>query len=69
MEEQNKKKNWIIKNLLGAVLFFVALAVVANILLAVFTHHNRVITVPDMTGLSLQEAQQGYAPTHEAAGL
>ena len=58
MEEQNKKKNWIIKNLLGAVLFFVALAVVANILLAVFTHHNRVITVPDMTGLSLQEAQR-----------
>ncbi len=58
MEEQNKNKNWIIKNLLGAVLFFVALAVVANILLGVFTHHNRVIAVPDMTGLSLDEAQQ-----------
>lgn len=58
MEEQNNKKGWIIKNLLGAVLFFVALAVVANILLGVFTHHNRVISVPDMIGLSLEEARQ-----------
>lgn len=58
MEEQNTNKNWIIRNLVGAVVFFIALAVVANILLAIFTHHNRVITVPDMTGLSLDEAQQ-----------
>lgn len=57
-EESNTKKSWIIKNLLGAVLFFVALAVVANILLAIFTHHNKVITVPDMTGMSLEEAGQ-----------
>ena len=58
MEEQNTNKNWIIRKLVGAVVFFIALAVVANILLAIFTHHNRVITVPDMTGLSLDEAQQ-----------
>ena len=58
MKGENIGKNWIVRNLLGAVLFFVLLAVVVNILLGVFTHHNRVITVPDMTGLSLEEAER-----------
>lgn len=58
MEEQNSNnKGWIIKNLAGAAFFFIAMAVVANILLGIFTHHNRTIIVPDLSGLSLEEAQ------------
>lgn len=57
-DKQNKKDNWIVRNLVGAVVFFIALAIVANILLAVFTHHNKVISVPDLTGLSIVEAQR-----------
>ena len=55
---KNNSKGWILRNILGAVLFFVLLAVVANILLGIFTHHGKVLTVPDMTGLSLEEAEQ-----------
>jgi beta-lactam-binding protein with PASTA domain len=55
-EKTNTKKFWVLKNLAGAVLFFIALAVVANVLLAVFTHHGKVIQVPDMVGLSVREA-------------
>lgn len=58
MEEQNsKRKGWVIRNLAGAVFFFIALAILANILLGIFTHHNKTITVPDMSGLSLADAQ------------
>ena len=55
-EKTNTNKFWVLKNLAGAVLFFVALAVVANVLLGIFTHHGKVIQVPDMIGLSVREA-------------
>ncbi len=55
-EKTNTNKFWVLKNLAGAVLFFVALAVVANVLLGIFTHHGKVIQVPDMVGLSVREA-------------
>ncbi|MBO6046102.1 MAG: PASTA domain-containing protein [Bacteroidales bacterium] len=55
-EKNNTSKFWILKNLAGALLFFVALAVVANVLLGIFTHHGKVIQVPDMVGLSVREA-------------
>ena len=57
-ENTDTKKFWVLKNLLGAALFFVALAVVASILLGIFTHHGKVITVPDMVGLSVREADR-----------
>jgi len=57
-ETNNTRKYWILKNLLGAVLFFVALAVVSNVLLGIFTHHGKVIEVPDMVGLSVRDAGQ-----------
>lgn len=47
---------WIIKNILGAALFFVALALIAHILLGIFTNHGKSIEVPDMYGLSVKEA-------------
>ena len=55
-EKTNTKKNWVLKNLLGAVAFFVGLAVAANVFMGLFTHHGKVLEVPDMTGLSLREA-------------
>ena len=57
-ETTNTKKFWFLKNIFGAVLFFVALALVANVLLGIFTHHGKVIEVPDMVGLSVREADR-----------
>ena len=57
-EKANTKKFWVLKNLLGAVLFFLALAVVANLLLGIFTHHGKVLEVPDMVGLSVRQADR-----------
>ena len=57
-EKTNTKKFWVLKNLLGAVAFFVGLAIVANVLLGLFTHHGKVLEVPDMTGLSVREADR-----------
>ena len=57
-EKANTKKFWVLKNLAGAALFFVALAVVANLLLGIFTHHGKVQEVPDLVGLSVRQADR-----------
>lgn len=57
-EKNNTKRFWVLKNLLGAALFFVVLAVAANLLLGIFTHHGKVIEVPDMVGLSVRQADR-----------
>ena len=63
MEESEDKKTqseslgkWILKNLLGAVVFFVILLIGAQIILKVMTHHGQTIEVPDLTSLSVNEA-------------
>lgn len=58
-EEQNKFSGygWIVKNILLAILFFVVLAFVANLILGFFTHHGKTIEVPDMYGMSVSDAQ------------
>lgn len=48
--------NWIVKNLLKALLLVVFLVVVTSILLGVFTQHSKIITVPDLKDLPAQEA-------------
>lgn len=48
---------WIARNLIGAVVFFAALVIIASVLLGVFTRHGRIIEVPDMTNISVAEAQ------------
>ena len=55
-DNTDTKKYWVLKNLAGAVVFFVALALAANVLLGIFTHHGKVIEVPDLVGLSVREA-------------
>lgn len=48
--------NWIVRNLILAVLFVVVLIVAANLLLSIGTQHNREITVPDFTNMTYDEA-------------
>ena len=57
-ENTNTKKFWVLRNLVGAVLFFAVLAFVVNLLLGIFTHHGKVLQVPDMVGVSVREADR-----------
>ena len=41
------KDNWIVKNLVLAVVFVLGVVLVAEILLCIFTRHGKEITVPD----------------------
>lgn len=45
-----------VKHLILVVCSIVVIAVAAHVLLGVFTHHNRHHTVPDLTGMTLDEA-------------
>ena len=60
-KKENKKSgilsNWIVRNLIWAIVFVVALLVVANILLNIGTQHNKEITVLDFTNMSYDEAR------------
>lgn len=49
--------NWIVKNLLLAVLFVLGLALVTNIVLGLITQHGKHVTVPDFTNMSVAEAK------------
>ena len=67
MAEKTDKKgffgNWIVKNIILAVLFFTILILFNSILLGTITNNNETIEVPDFTSMSLNEAR------HEAARL
>ena len=60
-ESTGKKKgllsNWIVRNLLGAVLVLIGLLVVASLALALITRHNRTVPVPDFTNMTVAEAR------------
>lgn len=65
---QNKKSfagNWIVRNLVLGIVFVLLIVAVASVFLALRTRHGKEITVPDMTGLSQQDASR----TAGAAGL
>lgn len=49
--------NWIVRNLIWALAFIVALLVAAMIFLNMFTKHNQEISVPDFANLSVAEAE------------
>ena len=63
MSDKNEQKkggilsNWIVRNLLWAVVFVVLLMIGANFLLSVGTQHNKEITVPDFTNMTYDEAR------------
>jgi beta-lactam-binding protein with PASTA domain len=56
MNESWLSRNPFIRNLIVIACSVVVLAVVANILLGIFTHHNRHEVVPDLTGMTVEEA-------------
>lgn len=57
--------NWIVRNVLLALVAVLALVCLINVLLAIITQHNKEIKVPDFTNLSYSEA---YAAA-SSAGL
>ena len=65
---QNKKSlagNWIVRNLVLGIVFVLLIVAAASIFLSLRTRHGKEITVPDMTGLTQQDAKR----TASAAGL
>lgn len=64
-EEKIEKKgffsNWIVRNLIGAVVFFAVLLIAATVILGIITHHGQTIEVPDLTNMSVDDAR------HEAS--
>lgn len=50
------KDNWIVKNLIGAVIFFVLLLVGAAVGLNLITRHGKTVLAPDFTNLSVKSA-------------
>lgn len=50
--------NYVVRNIVLAVGFIVILALVASLLLNVFTRHNKYKNVPDFVGVNLEEAAE-----------
>jgi len=50
--------NWIVRNLLLAAALVVGLLLVTQVGLGLITRHNRTVTVPDFTNMSVAEAQK-----------
>ena len=48
--------NWIVRNLLLSVLFVLLVVAAASIFLSIRTRHGKEVTVPDLSGLSVQDA-------------
>jgi len=49
--------NWIVRNLVAAALAFAVLLVLAQVGLGIITRHNRTVTVPDFTNMTVAEAE------------
>lgn len=54
--EKKITSNWIVRNLIWAVVFVLGLVAAINLVLGILTHHGHEIAVPDMTNLSVAEA-------------
>lgn len=57
MEIKKIFENWIARNIILAVVAVIAVVVAISILLNLYTQHGKEITVPDMTNLTVAEAQ------------
>lgn len=57
MEENSKKNRWIWRNLLAALIVIVALVLIAQVVLAIVTRHNRLLNVPDFTQMTVKNAE------------
>jgi beta-lactam-binding protein with PASTA domain len=62
MENNEEKKDtgghWILRNILGAIAFFLLLWLACTLVLNALTHHGKSIEVPDFTNMTLPEARR-----------
>ncbi len=56
--------NWIVRNLVGAVLLVVGLLVLAHVGLGIVTRHNQTVQVPDFTNMTVSQAQETAREGH-----
>ena len=56
--------NWIVRNLLLAALLVVGLLLFAQVGLGLITRHNRTVTVPDFTNMTVAEAHEAARAGH-----
>lgn len=65
-KQQNKqfKLNWIVKNLLIAAGILLILFIFTKYGLDIITRHNRTVEVPDLTNVSVEEAQKIASDSH-----
>lgn len=64
-EKKGFFNNWIVKNIIKAVIFVAVVVLAVNIGLGLITQHGKEITVPDFTNMSFREARE----TGERAGV
>jgi len=64
MDIKSILNNWMVKNILLAVAFVVALVLLVQGGLALITQHGREITVPDFTNMTWQEARKAASDAH-----
>ena len=56
--------NWIARNLILALLLVIGLLVLAQVGLSLITRHNRTVTVPDFTNMTVAEARSAARDSH-----
>ena len=56
--------NWIVRNLLMAAAFLVLLLLLAQVGLSLITRHNKTVTVPDFTNMTVEEARSMARDNH-----
>lgn len=66
---KNILSNWIVKNILLAIVALAAVIVLFSFALNLFTNHNRVITVPDLTGMTVEEAHRAASSVGVKTGI
>ena len=54
---EKKKMNWVIKNLLCGLVFILVIVLAVEIFLRVTTQHSVSVTVPDLVGMQLSDAE------------
>ena len=54
---EKKKMNWVIKNLLCGLVFILAIVLIVEVFLHATTQHSISVTVPDMVGMQLSDAE------------
>lgn len=57
-------KHWLVREILKAALFGIALLIAVTIALKFITRHNQEITVPDLSGLTVEDATKAARAAH-----